>query len=132
MTIDDPESAHQTVVVPAGGAGDGKFYAVTVATPTQAIQGEIYKCVNGSPSSTLVSGGSLDVPQAGLSSANPLPPTAVDAGSYTMDASGPSGYKFVACGKSGVTINGPSSAKQTVTVPSGGTGDGRFYVINLT
>ncbi len=83
--------------------------------------------MNGQPSTTLVSGGTVAVPSAGLSSANPLAPSPVAAGTYTMTASAPSGQTFVACGQSGVTLNG-GSASQSVTVPAGGAGDGKFYV----
>ncbi len=129
VTIDSPEAARQTIVVPAGGAGDGKFYVVTPTTPTQTIQGEIYRCVNGAPSTSLVSGGTLAVPTAGLSSSNPLPATQVAADSYRMNAVAPSGQTFVACGQPGVTIDTPGTAHQTVTVPAGGSGDGKFYVV---
>ena len=46
--------------------------SVTTSPITQTIQSEIYKCVNGAPSTTLVSGGTITVPSAGLSSGNPL------------------------------------------------------------
>ena len=122
-------SASQSVTVPSGAAGDGKFYVVPLV---QTIQGEIFKCVNGAPSTTLVSGGTLAVPTANLNGANPLASTAVAAGTYTMNATAPSGFKFVACGQNGVTIPSNASASQSVVVPSGGPGDGKFYVVPLT
>ena len=96
---------------------------------SQTIQGEIFVCVNGKPTTTLVSGGTVSVPAATLSSANPLPPTPVAPATYTMDATSPAGFRFVACGQSGVTITGHGgTAHQMVPVPPGGAGDGRFYV----
>ena len=97
--------------------------------PSQTIQAEIFKCVNGAPTQQLAAGGTLAVPAAGLSSANPLSATAVAAGSYAVKATVSAGQKLVACGQGGVTIgaNG-TSASQSVTVPAGGTGDGKFYV----
>ena len=118
-------AANQAVTVPPGGAGDGKFYAVQIS---QTIQAEIFKCENGAPTQQLAAGGTLAVPAARLSSANPLSATAVAAGSYAVTATAPAGQRFVACGQGGVTIgaNG-TDASQSVTVPVGGTGDGKFY-----
>lgn len=97
--------------------------------PRQTIQGEIYSCVDGRPTTTLVPGGSITVPTAGLSSSNPLTPTAVAAGSYQVNATAPAGLTFVSCGQTGVTIGTPpTSAKRTVTVPTGGSADAKFYV----
>lgn len=105
----------------------GNGYCVALQPSGQTIQGEIYACVNGAPTSTLVSGGTIAVASQSLSSANPLAPTQVPAGTYTMTATAPAGQEFVACGQSGVTIGSPTSASQSVTVPAGGAGDGRFY-----
>src|SRR5579875_2413164 len=105
--------------------------SVTTTGIMQTIQGEIYKCVNGAPTTTLVSGRTVAVPSLNLSSANPLQPTQVPAGTYTMTADAPAGKQFVACGQSGVTISSPTHASQSVTVPSGGAGDGKFYVAGV-
>jgi hypothetical protein len=105
----------------------GMGFCVTLKVVTQTIQSEIFVCSNGVPTTTLVSGGTITVPAASLSSANPLAPTKVAAGTYTVNAALPSGDSFVSCGKSGVTINTPTSASQQVTVPSGGAGNGKFY-----
>jgi hypothetical protein len=122
--IKDSDNSIQTNAFdPTSGVG----YCVALHVVTQTIQGEIYKCVNGAPSTSLVSGGTVAVPSASLSSSNPLAPTKVAAGDYTVKATAPSGQQFVACGQSGVTING-GSASQGVTVPSGGAGDAKFYV----
>lgn len=128
VTITSPGSANQDVVVPSGGAGDGVFYVEAVPPPVQTIQAEIYQCINGAPSTTLASGGSLAVPSASLSSPNPLAPTQVPDGTYQVNATAPAGYQFVACGQTGVTIPSPGSANQSVVVPPGGSGDGPFYV----
>ena len=53
--------------------------------------------------------------------------TKVAAGNHTVNATAPAGDEFVACGQTGVTITG-GSASQSVNVPSGGAGDGQFYV----
>jgi hypothetical protein len=55
--------------------------------------------------------------------ANPLGPTPVAAGDYTMTATAPPGYMLVQCGG---TANPPDTEK--VTVPPGGAGVGIFYV----
>jgi len=102
--------------------------SVVTSPIKQTIQGEIFACVNGATTTTLVPGGSLTVPAAGLSSANPLPKTNVPAATYTMFAHAPTGTAFVPCGRSGVTITSPTSAHQSVVVPVGGAGDGKFYV----
>jgi len=106
--------------------------SVTTSPITQTIQGEIFKCVGGVPSTSLVSGGNLAVSALGLASVNPLAAAVVPAGSYAMTAAAPSGQKFVACGQSGVTISSPGSASQAVVVPSGSAGDGKFYVQPIT
>jgi hypothetical protein len=119
-----------------GGGGNRKAVpsCFQVKPPsTQTIRSEIFFCTNGAPSTTLVSGGSLAVPAAGLSSANPLAPSRVAAGRYTVNATAPVGQRFVACGQSGVTIGGGGgTANQNVTVPPGGVGDGKFYVVSTT
>ncbi len=129
VNIPGPLRANQQVTVPVGGAGEGKFY-VTTGSSTQTIQGEIFLCVNGAPSTTLVSGGTLSFSYevGSVSSANPLRPFNVPAGSYSLRADAPSGVEFVACGQGGVTIDNPGTARQTVVVPAGGAGDGKFYV----
>ncbi len=112
----------QTVTVPAGGEGVGIFY---VAAVTQTISGHIYSCQGGVATTTEVSGGKLAVtagPTTIASQSNPLEPVKVPAGSYTMEAASPAGFKLVAC--NGTT----GGSTQTVTVPAGGEGVGIFYV----
>ncbi|MHB8437937.1 MAG: hypothetical protein ACYDD4_02085 [Acidimicrobiales bacterium] len=114
--------------------GNGYCVALHV-TPTSQIAGHIYQCSNGTTTTTEVSGGTLAAngPTTVTSTANPMAPTTVTSGSYTMSATSPSGWAFTACGASGVTIGSPpSAASQPVTVPSGGTGTGIFYVQPLT
>ncbi len=94
---------------------------VCVTVPhSQTLQGEIYLCVNGAPSTILILGGQLygSVPAGTYSVENPLLPFGVPAGVYTVNADSPQGLRFVACGQAGVTISSPSNAKQQVTVPS--------------
>lgn len=97
---------------------------------TQSITGHIYLCATGTPTTTGAPGGSLGAtgPQAVDVGTSPLAPTGVLAGTYTMTATPPGGYTLVACGGSAVPAPGGGSATETVTVPSGGTGAGVFYV----
>jgi hypothetical protein len=129
-TILSPSSATEPVTVPAGGTGVGIFY---VSRITQTISGHIYDCSSGSQTTTEVPGGTLGAsgPQSVATQGNPLGPVSVAAGSYTMSASSPSGYKFVTCGGN-ATITSPNSATEPVTVPAGGTGVGIFYVSRIT
>ena len=124
-------TATQPVHVPAGGAGAGTFYVAPVSGP-QTIAGSILSCSSGQPTSIVVQGGSLSV----LSGSTPvatapdqLAATDVPAGDYTLSGTAPSGYQFVSCGQSGVTIGSPATtATQPVHVPAGGAGTGAFYV----
>ncbi len=121
-------SATEPVTVPSGGAGVGIFYVAPIG---QTIAGHIYLCNGSNPTTTEVSGGTLGAsgPSTVPATANPLAPTSVGAGGYTMTATAPAGYQLVTCGGSS-TPNGPgSSATEPVTVPSGGAGVGIFYVV---
>ena len=124
-----PTSATETVNVPGGGAGVGIFY---VSKITQTIAGHIYDCTGGTATSTEVAGGALGAtgPQTVTTQPNPLNPTSVAPGTYTMGATAPSGYQFVQCGST-ATINSASSATESVTVPSAGSGVGFFYVTKI-
>jgi len=95
----------------------------------QTIEGHIYACDAGTPTATEVPGGTLSAtgPSTIDTQANPLSPLSVNAGSYTMTAGAPSGYQFVICAGTS-TVNTPTSATESVTVPSGSTGIGAFYV----
>lgn len=109
----------------------------TVLTSSQNLAGDIYLCSPSGATTAEVSGGTLSAsgPTTVASQANPLAPTVVPAGTYTVSAGAPSGYTFVAsCSGSPagtpvatVGTNG-SSASETVNVPAGGTGTGIFYV----
>ncbi len=104
------------------------------AAPVQTIAGHIYLCNDGNPTTTEESGGSLAAsgPTSLPATANPLPPTSVSAGGYTMTATSPPGFKLVTCGGSSTPDGSGSSATEPVTVPSGGAGVGIFYVTPLT
>ncbi len=115
-------SATESVNVPSGGAGVGIFYVTSI----QTIAGHIYLCNAGTQSTTEVPGGSLAAAGSGLttvpSTDNPLAPTSVLAGTYTMTATTPPGYQLVSCSGSS-TPNGPgTSATESVNVPSGARG----------
>ena len=124
-------SATESVTVPSGGAGVGIFYVVPV---TQTIAGHIYLCTNGTPTTTEESGGTLAAsgPSTLSATPNPLAPTGVNAGGYTMTATAPPGYQLVVCGGSSTPNSSGSSATESVTVPSGGAGVGIFYVVPVT
>ena len=102
--------------------------------PTQTLSGHIYLCPGGnSQTSTEVPGGTLAAtgPQTVASGPNPLQPTTVAAGQYTVNAAPPSGYQLVVCGGSSSVATGGSSATEAVPVPAGGTGSGIFYVTQI-
>ncbi|HET9732699.1 MAG TPA: hypothetical protein VFP54_08490 [Acidimicrobiales bacterium] len=125
--------ASQSVNVPSGGTGTGNFYVTPISTTTQTIAGTILACSpNGQPTTTQVQGGSLSVLSGNntlFTAVNQLTATQIPAGTYTVDATVPTGYQFVSCGQSGVNIaTTPTTADQSVTVPAGGAGNGVFYV----
>jgi len=99
--------------------------------PSQTIAGHIYLCDNANPTTTEESGGTVAASGATPVSAtpNPLAPTEVGAGTYTMTATPPPGYQLVACGGSSTPSASGSTATEPVTVPSGGAGVGIFYVV---
>jgi hypothetical protein len=101
------------------------------AAPSQTIAGHIYLCNDANPTTTEQSGGTLGASGATPVPAtpNPLAPTEVGAGTYTMTATPPPGYQLVACGGSSTPNASGSTATESVTVPSGGAGVGIFYVV---
>jgi hypothetical protein len=121
-------TATEAVTVPSGGTGVGIFY---VAPSSQTIAGHIYLCTNGSPTTTEVSGGTLATsgPTTLPATPNPLAPTGVPAGGYTMTATAPPGYVLVVCTGSSTPNASGSTATEAVTVPSGGAAVGIFYVV---
>ena len=121
-------TATQPVTVPSGGTGVGIFYVTPV---TQTLSGHIYLCGNSNPTTTEVSGGTLAAsgPTTVSATPNPLAPTQVGAGMYTVTATAPAGYTLVVCSGSSTPNSSGSTATQPVTVPSGGTGVGIFYVV---
>ena len=124
-------TATESVTVPSGGAGVGIFYVVPVS---QTIAGHIYLCNNSAPTTTEQSGGTLAAsgPTTVPASPNPLAPTQVNAGGYTMTATAPTGYTLVTCTGSSTPDSSGSTATESVTVPSGGAGVGIFYVVATT
>jgi hypothetical protein len=102
--------------------------------PTQSLSGHIYLCPGGtSPTTTEVPGGTIGAtgPQTVASGANPLLPTNVAAGQYTISATAPTGYQLVVCNGSSTVASGGHSATEAVTVPVGGQGNGVFYVTTV-
>ncbi|HEY7946439.1 MAG TPA: hypothetical protein VID75_02120 [Acidimicrobiales bacterium] len=140
LTVDVPSTsdcAFQADVSVLTVSGTRYFYSGARATVpgcgpvTQTIAGHILLCTTaGAQTTTEETGGTLSTtgPQV-LSQSNPLGPTKVPFGSYTMTATAPSGFELVACG--GAATIGPEgdSATEPVTVPAGGQGVGNFYVI---
>jgi hypothetical protein len=147
---DQANSGVLTVMVPAtsdcafqadvsilGPGGRDYFYSGARATvpgcgPVSTLTGDIYLCSGaGGPTTTEVTGGTLAAsgPQSLGPQANPLAPTRVKPGTYTVSAGAPSGYVFVACGSTPAIGSGATTATQTVTVPSGGAATGSFYVV---
>ena len=92
------------------------------------LSGDIYLCSNATPTTTEVSGGTLGAtgPQSVATQANPLGPSTVYAGTYTMTATAPSGYQLSACGTT------TASPTQTVMVAQNGAGAGVFYVTPIS
>jgi len=122
-------------VVPVGGSR--YFYSGARATVPgcgpvqQTISGDIYLCTTaGGQTTTEEPGGTLSTsgPQV-LSQSNPLGPTKVPSGTYTMTATPPSGFQLVACGGAATVGTDGDTATEDVTVPTGGHGHGIFYVI---
>jgi hypothetical protein len=98
--------------------------------PPSTIAGHIYLCAaTGAPTTTEIPAGTLAVtgPQTISPQPNPLSPTTVPAGSYTMTAGAPSGYMLVPCGGSAVVGSSGSTASESVVVPPGGSAVGIFY-----
>ncbi|MGH9016219.1 MAG: hypothetical protein ACRDY1_00590, partial [Acidimicrobiales bacterium] len=121
---------------PAGGSST--YYSGNRATmpscgpPSQTMAGHIFACAAGSgdPTTTEVPGGTLAAagPSMLPSQANPLLPTAVASGLYTVTAQAPSGSQFVTCGGTATVGSGGASASESVTVSSGGASTAFFYV----
>ena len=94
------------------------------------IAGDIFLCsAAGTQTTTEVSNGTLAVTGTALSQGNPLNPTKIAPGTYSMTATAPSGYVFVSCQGSAVPGASGVAATDQVIVPSGGAGVGTFYVV---
>jgi len=114
-------------------AGTYDLSALHCAAPVQNIAGHLYLCSAGSPTTTEETGGTLAAngPSTVPSTSNPLAPTDVGSGSFTMTATPPSGYYLVACGGSSSPNAGGTSATESVSVASDGAGAGVFYVVKV-
>jgi hypothetical protein len=131
------DCAFQADVSATAPGGRPFFYSGTRATmadcgvtPTQTIAGDIYLCTPaGSPTTTELLGGTLTAtgPQTVSTQANPLDPTSVTSGSYTMTAATPTGYLLVACGGTATVASDGLTASQSVTLAGGSTAVGFFY-----
>jgi len=123
-------SASAPVAVPSGGSGVGIFYVASTPAPdTQTLAAHIFDCTTGAPTNSEVPGGSVSAsgPSSVPSQANPLAPTSVAAGAYSVHATAPAGYSMVVCGTTAV-VTSATTALEAVTVPASGRGVGIFYV----
>jgi len=140
LTVTVPHTsdcAFQADVSATAPGGRPFFYSGTRAkmadcgvTPTQTIAGHIYLCTPaGVQTTTEVPGGTLTAtgPQSLSTQANPLDPTSVASGSYTMTAANPTGYLLVVCGGTATVASGGLTASQSVTLASGSAAVGSFY-----
>jgi hypothetical protein len=120
QSIASPTAATETVNVPSGEDRTAVFYVTQDVAPTQTLAVNVYVCSTGqySAGATISATGAQTITNA----SNPFGPTDVDAGSYTVTATPPSGFTLVECGHAG--SNGP----QTVEVPVGGSKIVNFYV----
>jgi hypothetical protein len=138
-----PPSASGLITIDISSTWSDSFSTTDVGTydlsqlqcgaPTQTIAGHIYLCNNANPTTTEQSGGTLAASGATPVAAtpNPLAPTEVGAGTYTMTATPPTGYQLVVCSGSSTPSPSGSTATESVTVPSGGAGVGIFYVVAI-
>lgn len=123
---DVSDSSTQGVTVPTNGVGEAKFY---VARDTGDLAAHIYDCSTGTATTTEVPGGKVSAsgPSTVAQQANPLSPTVVDTGAFTVSAANPASYHFVySCG--GNSSGSANAATESVTVPVNGHGVGIFYV----
>ena len=129
-----PTTATTAVVVPTNSSGVGIFYVAPATVSSQTISGHIYDCSGGVATANERFGGSIwaSGPQALPAVGNPLFPTSVLAGTYTMSASAPAGYQFVTCGGNATPGSPPTTATTSVVVPTNGAGMGIFYVAPAT
>ena len=110
-----------------------------LTTPGTSMAADIYLCSATGASTAEVTGGGLSLagPTTLASSANPLAPTPVAAGTYLISATAPAGYQFVttcpgaAAATPPVTLTGATAtgATATATVPAGAAATAVFYVV---
>jgi hypothetical protein len=131
------DCAFQADVSVVSATGQRYFYSgaraiVPGCGPPSTVAGDIYLCsAAGAPTTTEVSGGTLAAtgPEMLPSQSNPIAPKKVPAGTFTMTATSPSGYVFVACGGPATVASSGTSASEPVVVPAGGAGAGTFYIV---
>ena len=114
------------VTVPKDGVGTASFY---VARDTGDLAAHIYDCSTGSASTSEVADGKVwaSGPSPVAQQANPLNPTVVNTGDYTVSASNPASYHFVyKCG--GSSSGSDTAASEAANVPVNGHGLAIFYV----
>jgi hypothetical protein len=114
-------------VTPIGGHSSyysGRRATVPGCGPLPTIAGDIYLCPPTGATTTEVLHGTLAAsgPQTVPSQPNPMAPTPVASGTYTVTAGSPPGYMFVACGGSATIAAGGASATESVPVFIGDTG----------
>lgn len=118
-------TAPQTVTVPRDGTAAAVFY---VAHQTGSLSADIFDCTAGNIGTTNVPGGTLaatgGTPVA--AAANPMPLTTVLTGPYTVTATAPAAFHFVAC------ANQPATGTRTTTVAANTPGYAVFYVSHDT
>ncbi len=116
------------------------FYSGTRASVpgcglTSSIAGDIYLCASGGiqtatevPAGTLAAAG----PQVVVPRANPLPPTKIPSGSYSMIATAPHGYVLVGCGGAAVVGATGTTATESMTIPVAANAFGAFYAVPVS
>jgi hypothetical protein len=134
LTVAVPATADCTFqadvsVVPLGGHStyySGSRTTVAGCGPLPTIAGDIYLCTVSGGTTTEVPGGTLAVagPKDLPTQPNPLAPTPVPDGTYTMTATTPPGYVLVGCGGSATVAASGATATEVVTAELGDTGLG--------
>jgi hypothetical protein len=125
-----------TVSFNGGALGSGSSADnVRCGTPTQVpntgkLSGHIYDCTSGDALAADIAAGSIAVtsgPATKAAHVNPVSYSPVASGDYVETAAARAGYHFVYnCG--GTSTGSLSAATDSVHVPVGGEGVGRFYV----
>ncbi|HUY63955.1 MAG TPA: hypothetical protein VMV14_05505 [Acidimicrobiales bacterium] len=122
-------TATEPVTVPAGGRGAAIFYVSRNPAPaTQTIAGHLFDCSGGTQTTSELSGGTLSAtgPVNLAGQGNPIDPTEVPVGTYTMVASPPPGYQLVTC-DGPATVTSAGSANEALVLASNSRTVGVFY-----